>query len=177
MASAAANSAEQAVLHVGPSSKQTGDLVHDGIVIIEGAVTGRIHAREVRILASGVVDASIHADVFKVMGTVRGSVKSATVLVGRGAEVADADIQCEMIGIEPGARFDASTRTLQPGAVPRFDYDSSWSRLNPQGMARPVHPHGRAGFAVVEGGAGRAFPRDEIPPAYPEERSFPSSRM
>jgi cytoskeletal protein CcmA (bactofilin family) len=176
MASAAAESAEQAVLRVGPSSKQTGDLIHDGVVLIEGAVTGRIHAREVRILTSGIVDASIHADVVKILGTVRGSVKSATVLVGRGAEVADVDIQCEQIGIEPGARFDASTRTLQPGAVPRFDYEASWTRLNPLGR-RPVHAPGRPELAVVEGGAGRAFPQAEIQHPYPEERAFPSSRM
>jgi cytoskeletal protein CcmA (bactofilin family) len=177
MVSAAAVSAEEAVLRVGPSSKQTGDLIHDGLVLIEGAVTGRIHAREVRVLSSGVVDASIHADVVKIMGTVRGSVKSATVLVGRGAEVADVDIQCEQIGIEPGARFDASTRTLQPGAVPQFDYEASWTRLNPLGRARPVQAHGRPGLAVLEGGASRSFPREEIVPAYPEERAFPSPRM
>ncbi len=120
MASAAANSAEQAVLHVGPSSKQTGDLVHDGIVIIEGAVTGRIHAREVRILASGVVDASIHADVFKVMGTVRGSVKSATVLVGRGAEVAVKTIPSSAMGKDTARNFIGGRRFLTPRISRRF---------------------------------------------------------
>lgn len=177
MASAAARLAEQEVLRVGPHSKQTGDLVHDGIVMIEGAVTGRIHAREVRILAGGVVDASIHADTVKVMGTVRGSLRSPMVLIGRGSNVAEADIQCEEIGVEIGARLNASTRTLQPGAIPRFDYEASMSRLNPQGQVRPAQMPGRAGFAVFEGGAGRSPLSSELPPMQPEDRSFPTPRM
>ena len=167
----------QTVMRVGPNSRQTGDLIHDGIVLIEGAVTGRIHAHEVRILPTGVVDASIHANTVKVMGSARGSIRSAMVLVGGGAGVEEADIQCEQIGVEPGARYGAETRTLQPGAVPRFNYETSWTRLNPYGRARSVPVLGRPNFAVLEGGAGRPHPNDEIPPAFPEERSFPSMRM
>lgn len=176
MTAAAARSAEQEVLRVGPHSKQTGDLVHDGIVMIEGAVTGRIHAREVRVLAGGMVDASIHADVVKIMGTVRGSLRSPMVLLGFGSDLTEADIQCEAIGIEIGARFNASTRTLQDGAIPRFDYAASMRRLNPQGHARPVAP-ARQGFAVFEGGAARTARVPDLPPMQPDDRSFPSPRM
>ena len=175
MASATAMTAEQHEMRVGPHSKQTGDLVHDGLVLIEGTVVGRIHAREVRVLTGGFVEGVIHADVAKFMGCFRGSVRAVTVLIGAKADIQDADILCESMGMEPGASFEIrSARTLAPNAVPRFDYQASMARLNPVASGQNGYAPRRGNLSVVEGGAGRAQPG--FPAADPRDRLAPAMR-
>lgn len=169
MTSPTAMTAEQHIMRVGPNSKQTGDLVHDGLVFIEGTAVGRIHAREVRVLPGGSVEGVIHADVAKFMGRFRGSVRAVSVLIGAGAEIEDADILSESMGMEPGATFEIrSARKLAPNAIPRFDYQTSMSRLNPATPGQTGFAPRRGNLAVVEGGAGRAHA--EFPEAEPRLR-------
>ncbi|GJD91584.1 hypothetical protein BHAOGJBA_5132 [Methylobacterium hispanicum] len=153
MTSATTTTGELAVLRVGPHSKQRGDLVHDGLVLVEGTAVGRIHAREVRVLSGGCVDGVIHADVAKFMGSFRGSVRAVAVLIGAGSEIQDADIICESMGMEIGATFEIrSARKLAPNAVPRFDYQTSMARLNPAVPGQTGFEPRRATLSVVEGG-------------------------
>lgn len=175
MTSATTMTGEQAVLRVGPHSKQTGDLVHDGIVLVEGTAIGRIHAREVRVLAGGCVDGVIHADVAKFMGSFRGSVRAVVVLLGAGSELQDVDIICESMGMEIGATFEIrSARKLASNAIPRFDYQASMARLNPAMPGQTGFAPRRANLSVVEGGGGRLLAA--LPSEVAEDRPLAALR-
>ena len=89
----------------------TGDIVSDGEVQIDGALSGDIHCARLTIGESGKINGSVVADECLIHGEVIGQIKSDSVTLSGSSRV-EGDVLHDMLAIEPGARLDGHCRRI-----------------------------------------------------------------
>ena len=89
----------------------TGDIVSDGEVQIDGALSGDIHCVRLTIGESGKIYGSVVADECLIHGEVIGQIKSDSVTLSGSSRV-EGDVLHDMLAIEPGARLDGHCRRI-----------------------------------------------------------------
>ena len=89
----------------------TGDIVSDGEVQIDGALSGDIHCARLTIGESGKIYGSVVADECLIHGEVIGQIKSDSVTLSGSSRV-EGDVLHDMLAIEPGARLDGHCRRI-----------------------------------------------------------------
>lgn len=93
----------RSVLHEGITI--TGNWTSDGIVEFGGTIIGDLTVDTLVVVKSGRIEGNVRARNVTLEGTLNGSVSAITVTLKPSAEVT-ADISCESIAIDSGARID-----------------------------------------------------------------------
>jgi cytoskeletal protein CcmA (bactofilin family) len=87
---------------IGAGMSVTGNLVGDGVIQVEGAVTGDVHCHEVTVGRSAEVRGQIECEMASIHGTVVGEIRAERVTLSASARVTG-DIVHEELSIEAGA--------------------------------------------------------------------------
>ena len=100
----------------------TGRIVSDGVVQIDGELSGDIHCAKLTIGETGRINRSVVADDCLVHGTVVGQIKADAVKLSRSSRV-EGDVMHDMLAIDPGARRDGHYRRLDKSETddPKLD--------------------------------------------------------
>lgn len=89
---------------LGPDLTITGNLESRGLIQVEGAVQGDIHARQIIVGPKAKVTGNVVADDVTVGGVVDGSVRGLTVTLLAGSKV-EGEMHHKSLAIEHGAHF------------------------------------------------------------------------
>ena len=89
----------------------TGNIVSDGEVQIDGALSGDIYCARLTIGETGRINGSVVAEDCLVHGEVVGQIKADSVTLSRSSRV-EGHVLHDMLAIEPGARLDGHCRRL-----------------------------------------------------------------
>jgi cytoskeletal protein CcmA (bactofilin family) len=91
---------------VGPSVKIQGDLVSEGNIRIEGAVSGKVKtSQSVHVGEAAKIAADVHAGSAVIAGEIQGNMKIGSNLVLLSTARVNGDIACAVLRVEDGAQF------------------------------------------------------------------------
>jgi cytoskeletal protein CcmA (bactofilin family) len=99
-----------------------GNLVSEGEIQLDGAVTGDVTANALTIGQSGAVTGEIDAETIRVHGTVTGQIRAKSVFLAKSARVRG-DVVHESLAIEPGALLEGHCKRMTSVAETKPEKD------------------------------------------------------
>ncbi|MEQ9326221.1 MAG: polymer-forming cytoskeletal protein [Rhodospirillales bacterium] len=91
--------------------KVQGNLISEGEIQLDGAVTGDVTAHALTIGQSGSVTGEIDAETIRVHGSVNGQIRAKSVFLAKSARVRG-DVIHESLAIEPGALLEGHCKRM-----------------------------------------------------------------
>ena len=117
---------------VSQSLRVLGNLVTEGVLQVDGEVSGDVSAANLTIGASGRIEGSVKATEVRIHGTVTGRVTSDKVHIA-GTALVKGDVECLAVVVESGARIEGHYNIREAGSVASSSYgetsDSVVTRL------------------------------------------------
>ncbi len=120
----------------------TGSVLSDGSLQIDGTVEGDVQAADITIGSSGVITGEVKAELVRVKGTIRGSIRARKVELETGAKV-EGDIVHSSLSIQANAVFEGQVKHANDplkDSAPRGAYTSAGASAAVAEPARPADP-------------------------------------